>query len=156
MAQAVSRRPLTTEARVRSQVKSMWDLWPIPVAVRSKAWVCGRSLARIVGSNPSGGMDVCVVLDVWTIAWNIRWHEGQKGLQQYKWIKGENPGINKKKSQVKSMWDLWWTKWHLDRFFSELSVLPCRFHSTGAPLIVKIGKKLLIHLSSSLGLHKKP
>jgi hypothetical protein len=25
-----------------------------------------------------------------------------------------------------------------------LSVFPCRFHSTGAPLIVKIGKKLLI------------
>jgi hypothetical protein len=25
---------------------------PIPVAVRSKAWVCGRSLSRIVGSNP--------------------------------------------------------------------------------------------------------
>jgi hypothetical protein len=39
------------------------------------------------------------------------------------------------------MWDLWWTKWHWDRFFSELSVLPCRFHSTGAPLRVKIGKK---------------
>ena len=34
---------------------------PIPVAVRSKAWVCGRSLARIVGSNPSGGMDVCLL-----------------------------------------------------------------------------------------------
>ena len=29
----------------------------------------------------------------------------------------------------------------LGQFFSELSVLPCRFHSTGAPLIVKIGKK---------------
>jgi hypothetical protein len=42
-------------------------------------------------------MDVCVVLDVWTIAWNIRWQAGQKGLQQYKWIKGENPGINAKK-----------------------------------------------------------
>ena len=65
---------------------------PIPVAVRSKAWVFGRSLARIVGStadpsgravygvglrlsltgivgsNTAGGMDVCVVLDVWTIA----------------------------------------------------------------------------------------
>jgi hypothetical protein len=26
--------------------------WPIPVAVRSKAWVFGRSLTRIVGSNP--------------------------------------------------------------------------------------------------------
>jgi hypothetical protein len=27
---------------------------PIPVAARSKAWVCGRSLAGIVGSNPAG------------------------------------------------------------------------------------------------------
>jgi hypothetical protein len=27
---------------------------PIPVVVRSKAWVCGRSLAGIVGSNPTG------------------------------------------------------------------------------------------------------
>ena len=35
---------------------------PIPVAARSKAWVCGRSFAGIVGSNPAGGMDVCVVL----------------------------------------------------------------------------------------------
>ena len=25
----------------------------------SKAWVCGRSLAGIEGSNPAGGMDVC-------------------------------------------------------------------------------------------------
>ena len=31
----------------------------IPVAARSKAWVCGRSLVGIVGSNPAGGMDVC-------------------------------------------------------------------------------------------------
>ena len=27
---------------------------PIPVAARSKAWVCGRSLAGIMGSNPAG------------------------------------------------------------------------------------------------------
>jgi hypothetical protein len=26
-------------------------------------------------------------------------------------------------------------------FFSELSVFPCEFHSTGAPLLVKLGKK---------------
>jgi hypothetical protein len=32
----------------------------------------------------------------------------------------------------------------LGQVFSELSVFPCRFHSTGAPLIVKLGKKLLI------------
>jgi hypothetical protein len=33
----------------------------VPVAVRSKAWVCGRSVAGIVGSNPAGGMDVCLL-----------------------------------------------------------------------------------------------
>ena len=32
---------------------------PIPVAERSKAWVCSRSPARIAGSNPTGGMFVC-------------------------------------------------------------------------------------------------
>ena len=32
---------------------------PVPVAGRSKAWVCGRSLAGIVGSNPASSMDVC-------------------------------------------------------------------------------------------------
>jgi len=32
---------------------------PVAVAARSKVWVCGRSLAGIVGSNPTGGVDVC-------------------------------------------------------------------------------------------------
>jgi hypothetical protein len=36
-------------------------LQPIPVAVRSKAWVCGHSLTGIVSSNPTGGMDVCLL-----------------------------------------------------------------------------------------------
>jgi hypothetical protein len=31
---------------------------PIPVTALSKAWVCGHSLAGIVGSNPTWGMDV--------------------------------------------------------------------------------------------------
>jgi hypothetical protein len=34
---------------------------PIPVAARSKAWVCGRSLAGIAGSNTAGVMDVCLL-----------------------------------------------------------------------------------------------
>jgi hypothetical protein len=34
---------------------------PTPVAARSKAWVCGEALAGIVVSNPTGGMDVCLV-----------------------------------------------------------------------------------------------
>jgi hypothetical protein len=31
-----------------------------PMAARSKAWFCGRSIAGFVGSNPGGGMDVCL------------------------------------------------------------------------------------------------
>ena len=31
------------------------------VAQRSKATVCGRLLAGVAGSNPDGGMDICVV-----------------------------------------------------------------------------------------------
>jgi hypothetical protein len=34
---------------------------PIPVTARSKAWVCGPSLAGIAGSNPTGGMDVSLL-----------------------------------------------------------------------------------------------
>ena len=34
---------------------------PVPVAARSKAWVWGRSLAGIAGSNPTGNMDVCLL-----------------------------------------------------------------------------------------------
>jgi hypothetical protein len=32
-----------------------------PVSARSKAWVCGRLLAGIAGSNPSPGRDVCLL-----------------------------------------------------------------------------------------------
>ena len=32
------------------------------VAARSKAWVYDRSFAGVVGSNPAGGMDVCLFL----------------------------------------------------------------------------------------------
>jgi hypothetical protein len=34
---------------------------PVPVVARSKAWVCGRSLAGIVGSNPAKSMDVSLL-----------------------------------------------------------------------------------------------
>ena len=32
----------------------------IPTTMRSKTRVCGRSLAGVAGSNPAGGMDVCL------------------------------------------------------------------------------------------------
>ena len=37
---------------------------PVPVAVRSKASVCGRSPAEIVGSNPTGGHGYLSVVSV--------------------------------------------------------------------------------------------
>jgi hypothetical protein len=33
---------------------------PIPLA-RSKAWAFGRALAGILGSNPTGGLGVCLL-----------------------------------------------------------------------------------------------
>ena len=33
----------------------------IPVAAWSKAWVCSCSLTGNAGSNPAGGMDVCLL-----------------------------------------------------------------------------------------------
>jgi hypothetical protein len=53
------------------------------------------------------------------------------------------------------MWDLWWTKWHWDRFFPEYFGFPCQFHSTGAPLYAKT-KKLIILIIFITGLHNKP
>jgi hypothetical protein len=40
---------------------SQESLKAIPVAARSKAWVCGHSLAVTVGLNLTGGMDVCLL-----------------------------------------------------------------------------------------------
>jgi hypothetical protein len=68
------------------------------VAAQSKAWVYGRSLTGIVGSNSTGGMDVCVVLVVRTV-WNVKWHEGRKDLNSTKMDqRGKTPDRQKKKS----------------------------------------------------------
>jgi hypothetical protein len=56
-----------------------------------------------------------------------------------------------------SMWDLWWTKWHWDRFFPpSSSVFPCQFHSTGASLLGKGQKLIIIIFTFITGLHNKP
>ena len=40
------------------------SMLPVPVAARSEAWVCGRSPAEIVGSNPVGGRGFLSVVNV--------------------------------------------------------------------------------------------
>jgi hypothetical protein len=67
------------------------------VAARSKAWVFGRSLTGIAGSNPTGGMDVCAVFVVKTVAWNVKLHEGRKDLNSTKMDqRGKTPDRKKK------------------------------------------------------------
>jgi hypothetical protein len=37
------------------------------------------------------------------------------------------------RARVIPCWDLWWTKWHWDRFLSEFfGFFPCQYHSTVA------------------------
>jgi hypothetical protein len=49
----------SSSTRSNSSSSSSSSSLPIPVAVQSKAWVCGGSLSGILGSNPRGGIDVC-------------------------------------------------------------------------------------------------
>jgi len=51
---------------------------PVPVAVRSKAWVCDRSSAETVGSNPTRGHGclsdvsvVCCQVEVSATSWSL-------------------------------------------------------------------------------------
>ena len=65
----ISRQQFSVQIKIDQDSCRMWNIstiWvhdnkclPIPVAVRSKAWVCRRSFAAIAGSNPARGVDVC-------------------------------------------------------------------------------------------------
>jgi len=43
------------------------------VDARSKAWVCGRSLAGIAGSNPASGMDDCTLWMLCFVRYTSLW-----------------------------------------------------------------------------------
>ena len=51
---------LSCDFRIHSVIRYSL-LKQITVAARSKAWDCGYSLVGIVGSNPAGGVDDCLV-----------------------------------------------------------------------------------------------
>jgi hypothetical protein len=58
----LARRELLYQLRYPGNIRFVYNIkYRIAVAARSKASVCGRSLTGIVGSNPSGGMDVCLL-----------------------------------------------------------------------------------------------
>jgi len=49
---------LNLRVLTRLHLHLLHTMRPIPVAALSKAWLCGRSLAGIVGSKPPWGTDV--------------------------------------------------------------------------------------------------
>jgi hypothetical protein len=53
------------------------------------------------------------------------------------------------------MWGFVVDKVALGQVFLRVVGFPLQFHSTGAPLLVKLGKNLLIFIFIT-GLHKKP
>ena len=59
-----SQCPPMTAIAVHKIVFAFTYKLPVPVAARSKAWVCGRSPAEIVGSNPTGGHGCVSVISV--------------------------------------------------------------------------------------------
>jgi hypothetical protein len=72
----VSHDPLLSEFPKKKVGPSIFRK-SIPVAARSKAWICGRSLVGIVGSSPSGvwmffswGV-VCCQIDVSASGWSL-------------------------------------------------------------------------------------
>ena len=55
------------------------------------------------------------------------------------------------------MWDLWWTKWHWDRFFPEYFGFPLSISFHRYSITRKIEKTLIIFLFIFIaGLHNKP
>ena len=63
VSQPISRRgqPVSFQDKQRDINDGRSGAGLIPVAARSNASVCGRSLAGIVGANPAGGMDICLL-----------------------------------------------------------------------------------------------
>ena len=62
---------------------------PIPVAERSKARVCGRSVAGVAGSNPAGGHGRFVELHI-----KERRHSQDKEVVQMKYREQKNKTRN--------------------------------------------------------------
>jgi hypothetical protein len=48
-------------ATVVKNLQSCMEISPTPVAAQFMVWVCGRSLAGSVGSNPARGTDICLL-----------------------------------------------------------------------------------------------
>jgi hypothetical protein len=66
-------------------------------------WIKGENSGISKKKNPTGGMDVCVVLDVWTVAWNVKLHEGRKDFNSTNGSKGKTQELIQKKNPAGGM-----------------------------------------------------
>ena len=78
-------------AWIRNNIWSQDRLKSIPVAPRSRAWVCDRSFVGFAGSNPIGGMHICLVnfvccqVEVSALGWSPRSYESCRVLCHWVW-----------------------------------------------------------------------
>jgi hypothetical protein len=61
--------------------------------------------------------------------------------------------LQHKRFQGQSMWDLWWTKWHWDRFFPEYFGFSLSISFHRGSITRENRKKLFVFIT---GLHNKP
>ena len=76
---------------IRKNIWSQDKLKSIPVVLRPREWVCGRSLAGTAGSNPTGIMCncllsfVCCQVEVSALGWSPRPYESCRVLCHWVW-----------------------------------------------------------------------
>jgi len=79
------------------------NIMPVPVAARSKAWFYDLSPAEIVGSNPTGGMDVCgeccVLSKVSAKSWSLAQSSPTDCCVLMCVLSGKKPFVNEDESQ---------------------------------------------------------
>jgi hypothetical protein len=65
-----------------------------PVAAQSNVWVCFRSVAGIVGSNPAGGMTLCLL---WVLCFGLITHLYEPKRARCVWVWSRN--LNNEEAQ---------------------------------------------------------
>ena len=70
---------------------------PIPVAVRSKKWVCCRSLAGIAGSNPAGTVYM-------SVSWSVVCCQEEASASGRSLVQRSRTECNHEVSIMKSLW----------------------------------------------------
>ena len=65
---------------VATQYFDLYIYMPVPVVARSKVWIYGRSPVEIVGSNPTGGMYVCLSCECCQVEVSRRVDHSSRGV----------------------------------------------------------------------------